>query len=48
MDSLAEFWHRIERSLFPGLSDVLGDVLTPKLKQLAAILETVRVEEQRI
>lgn len=48
MDSLAEYWHRIERSLFPGLGDVLGDVLTPRIKQLAAVLEIVRVEEQRI
>lgn len=48
MDSLAEYWHRIERPLFEFLSDVLGSPLTPKLKQLAAILEIARVEEQPI
>jgi hypothetical protein len=48
MGSLAEFWYRIERSLFPYLRDVLEEPFTPKLKQLVAILEIVRVEDQPV
>lgn len=46
MESVAGIWYRIERSLFPYLREVLDDGLTEKLKQLVAILEIVRVEEQ--
>jgi hypothetical protein len=48
MKSLAEFWCRIERSLFPYLREVLDEALTEKLKQLVAVLEIVRVEEQPV
>lgn len=44
LNSLAGFWSRVERSLFPQLEESLGP-LTDKLKQLVAILELIRIEE---
>lgn len=48
MASVAEFWHRIERSLFPCVAENLGHALTEELQSLVAILETLRIEEQRV
>src|SRR5271165_4729591 len=42
---LSDWWNSIQRSLLPGLSDALDEALTDKHKQLAAILEVVRVED---
>jgi hypothetical protein len=40
---LSEHWKSIQGLLFTGLSDALGEALTDKHKQLAAVLEVVRV-----
>lgn len=42
---LSDWWNSIQRTLFPGLSGSLEEVLTDKHLQLAAILEVVRVED---
>ena len=44
MDKIAEFWNRVERSLFAQL-DWCVEVLTPKHRHLALVLELVRIEE---
>lgn len=45
MDKIAQFWDRVERSLFPHLEECLPE-MTEKHRQLTLILEFVRVEEQ--
>jgi hypothetical protein len=42
--NIAQYWDRIQGQLFPCLEEVLG-LLTDKHKQLAVILEVVRIEE---
>jgi hypothetical protein len=44
MDRIAEFWSRVERSLFPHLEECLPEQ-TEKHRELALVLELVRVEE---
>ena len=42
--NIAQYWDRIQGQLFPCLEEILGP-LTNKHKQLAIILEVVRIEE---
>lgn len=44
MDKIAEFWNRVQRCLFPHLQECLP-LVTEKHRQLAAVLELVRIEE---
>ncbi len=48
MASVAEFWHRIERSLFPCAGENLGQPLTEELQKPAAVLEVLRIEEMPV
>lgn len=45
MDTVARIWDRIQASLFPHLQRSLEEPLTDRQKQLAAVLEVVRIEE---
>ena len=45
MDTIAGIWNRIQATLFPHLLAYLPQPLTEQEKQLAAILEIVRIEE---
>jgi hypothetical protein len=45
MDKIAQFWNRVEMSLFPHLEECLPE-MTEKHRQLILVLEFVRVEEQ--
>jgi transposase len=45
MDKIAEFWNRVQRSLFSHL-DICLPVVTEKHRHLAVVLEMVRIEEQ--
>ena len=42
--NIAQYWERIQGQLFPCLEEIVGP-LTDKHKQLAVILEVVRIEE---
>lgn len=46
MNKVAQIWDRIQGSLFPRLEEALAEPLTEKLRQLIAILEVLRIEEQ--
>lgn len=48
MSILAGFWSQIQSSLFPRLEECLNDSFTEKLRQVVAILEIVRIEEQPV
>ncbi len=43
-EKLSQFWGRIQGDLFPWLKEELGP-LSPKLQELVAILELVRIED---
>ncbi len=46
MDSIARWWCRVQACLWPQLERCLEAPLTEKHKELAAVLEVVRIEEQ--
>jgi len=44
-DTIAGFWARVERSLFPQIEAAVSDPVTDSLRDLIVVLEFLRVEE---
>lgn len=45
METIAQWWGRMQESLFPRLERCLEEPLTEKQRQLVGVLEVVRIEE---